>query len=151
MSFLLGLLLLLVALVGAFLVAVVALRLVKERPENSWEYMIAVLIGVALLVWPVAWQASLHNQQQPIDRYEQLRELEDLGRYRLVDEETGEALAISVDEDGKVQLSRTDTDQAEQGGNVIQTPPESRPLPEGEEEAEGNEAEANEVETVETP
>ena len=113
--------------------------------------MIAVLIGVGLLVWPVARQASLHSQQQRIDRYGELLDLEDLGRYRLVNEQTGEALAIYVDEDGNIRLSRTEADQAEQGSNATEPPPETRPSPAGGEEAEGNETEGNEVETVETP
>lgn len=146
MSFVMGMLLLLVALVGAFVVGVVALRLVQERPEKSWEYMIAVLIGAGLLVWPVARQTSLNGEQQRIDRYGELLDLEDLGQYRLVNEETGEALTIFVDEDGNVRLSQTETDRAGQGGNATEPSPETRPSPE-----EAGETGGNEAETVENP
>ena len=134
MSFVFGLLLVIVSLAGALMVTLLVWKLWTEQPETTWEYMIAVLIGVGLLVWPVARQASLHSYEQRIDQYRQILELEELGQYRLINEQTGEMLAIFVDEDGKVRLSRTESQPQDEEPKATEEPPPSRP-PEEEEKA----------------
>jgi len=105
MSLVLGLLLVIISLSGAFVVVVMVLKLRDELPERAWEYITAVLVGVGLLVWPVARQASLSNTEKKLEQYRQILELEDLGQYRLVHARTGETLNIVVDDSGEVQLN----------------------------------------------
>lgn len=106
MSSVLGLLLVIISLSGAFIVVVVVLKLRDELPERAWEYFTAVLVGVGLLVWPVARQVSLSNTEKKLEQYRQILELEDLGQYRLVHARTGKTLNIVVDETGEIQLKQ---------------------------------------------
>lgn len=108
MSPVVGALLLIVGLTGAGVIVVVVLKLVWEKPDSAWEYLIAVLVGVALLIWPVAVQPSLRSTGKEVERFRQLLEIEDLGRYSLVHDRTGERLDIEIDAEGVVTLTRAE-------------------------------------------
>jgi hypothetical protein len=105
MSFLSGLLLVLVSAAGAFVVARVIEKFVSDSPDANWESMIVLLIGAGLLIWPVARQASLRSAEKDLSQYRQLLEIQDLESYRLVKTDTGETLEIVKDpESGEIRL-----------------------------------------------
>jgi hypothetical protein len=105
MSFLVDLLLVIVSLVGAFVVGRVVEKFVSASPDANWEYMLVVLIGAGLLIWPVARQASLRGAERKLAQYRQILELQDLESYRLVKTGSGETLDIVEDqESGEIRL-----------------------------------------------
>ena len=107
MTFLVGALLIIVTLVGAFVVGRVVQKFVSASPDVNWEYMIVVLIGAGLLIWPVARQATLRGAEKKLAQYRQILELPDLESYRLV-KTSGETLEIVEDqESGEIRLEPT--------------------------------------------
>ncbi len=105
MSILSGILLVIVSLVGAFVVGKVVVKFVSDSPDENWEYMIVLLIGAGLLIWPVARQASLRAAERELALYRQILELKDLESYRLVKTDSGETLEIVKDpESGEIRL-----------------------------------------------
>lgn len=105
MSFLVGVLLVIVSLVGAFVVGRVIYKATSDSPDANWEYVIVVLIGAGLLIWPVARQATLRGAERKLTQYRQILELQDLESYRLVKTDSGETLEIVEDqESGEILL-----------------------------------------------
>jgi len=112
MTFLVGALLIIVTLVGAFVVGRVVQKFVSASPDVNWEYMIVVLIGAGLLIWPVARQATLRGAEKKLAQYRQILELPDLESYRLV-KTSGETLEIVEDqESGEIRLEPTSKSKA---------------------------------------
>jgi len=102
MSVLVGFLLIIVSLAGAFVVARVVQKFVSGSPDANWEYLIVVLLGAGLLIWPVA---SLRGPEKKLAQYRQILELQDLASYRLVKTDSGKTLEINVDpESGEILL-----------------------------------------------
>ncbi len=105
MSILSGILLVIVSLVGAFVVGKVVVKFVSDSPDANWEYMIVLLIGAGLLIWPVARQSSLREAERELALYRQILELKDLETYRLVKTGSGEILEIVKDpESGEIRV-----------------------------------------------
>lgn len=130
MSFLVGLLLVIVSLVGAFVVGRVVQKFVSDSPDVNWEYMIVVLIGAGLLIWPVARQATLRGAEKKLAQYRQILELPDLESYRLVKTGSGETLEIVEDqESGEILLKPANSPEpktpkaAKPGESPPPTPP----------------------------
>jgi hypothetical protein len=140
MSLLVGLLLVIVSLAGAFVVVRVVEKFVRGSADAHWEYLIVVLIGAGLLIWPVARQASLRGAERTLAQYRQILELEDLESYRLVKADSGETLEIVEDkESGEFQLKATgvtepepqESEEEPPGESPTPTPPQAEsPAPE---------------------
>lgn len=128
MSYLVGLLLVIVSLVGAFVVARVVQKFVSDSPDANWEYMIVVLIGAGLLIWPVARQATLRGAEKKLAQYRQILELQDLASYRLVKTGSGETLEIVEDqESGEIRLAKVPKPKAPETIKPEEPPPPTPP------------------------
>lgn len=97
MSIWVGLLLLTVSLSGAFVLVIIGINLyqLRHNPDLAWEYLVAILLGVALLVWPVVKGASIAAADT--EKLRDFLDIKNLESYRLVNPETQEELEISLD------------------------------------------------------
>lgn len=128
MTILLGLLLVIVSLVGAFVVGRVIVKFVSDSPDANWEYMIVLLIGAGLLIWPVARQASLRAGEKELAQYRQILELKDLESYRLVKTGSGETLEIVKDpESGEIRLKAVAVEPKVPNAMTSEATPEESP------------------------
>lgn len=126
MTYFVGFLLSLVCLAGAAVVGFTVYKIAREKTDSVWEYLIAILLGAGLLVWPAVKGASLIEGERDAGAS---IEVDDFAGLRIRQRETGEELTVARDaESGSYELRQT------------QPPRREPPLPAGEDGTETSES-----------
>jgi len=133
-------LLILVSFSGAVVVVMVVKELVAGGAESNWEYLIAMILGAGILVWPVSI-ANNHNQNTEEELLLQIFELGSLESYLLENTASGQLFNIRVDpKTGQIDLAEIEAAQDNE-------PSDNAGVPEDEEPIEASPAEAQQADT----
>jgi cytochrome c biogenesis factor len=104
MSLLAGALLIIVTLTGAVVVVTVIIQFISDSADATWEYLLAMILGAGILVWPVSI-VNNQNHIKEVDHLLRIFDLQSIGTYRLQNTETDQTFDINVDPgSGNIQL-----------------------------------------------